>query len=152
MSANITTTGSFTAKGGKPTRRRAVWGAAVPPSPIRNKAQHLAAMDELMRLGRLMDSGKATPVQKDAAHVLKLLVLDYESARFGDAGMADSTPVERLRYLMDEGGMTPSDLGRVLGDRPLGFRILSGQRELSKAHIRKLSEHFKVDPSYFMSL
>ena len=38
------------------------------------------------------------------------------------------------------------DLGRLLGNRPLGSLILNGKRELSKAHIRKLAEHFAVDP------
>ena len=46
------------------------------------------------------------------------------------------TPVELIRSLMDEHSMSESDLGRLLGDRSLGHRILSGQRELSKAHIR----------------
>ena len=56
-------------------------------------------------------------------------------------------PVELLRALMDEHGMSESDLGRLLGDRSLGHRVLAGQRELSKAHIRTLAEHFAVRPA-----
>lgn len=103
-----------------------------------------------MRLARLIDSGKATKSQIDSAHVLKLLVLDYEHSRFGKPGEYTNTPVERLQFILDEHAMSASDLGRLLGDRPLGHRILSGQRELSKVHIRKLADHFKLDPGYFM--
>jgi antitoxin component HigA of HigAB toxin-antitoxin module len=48
---------------------------------------------------------------------------------------------------MDEHGMNESDLGRLLGDRSLGHRILSGERELSKVHIRVLAEHFSLNPA-----
>jgi antitoxin component HigA of HigAB toxin-antitoxin module len=48
---------------------------------------------------------------------------------------------------MEEHGMNESDLGRLVGDRSLGHRILTGQRGLSKAHIRTLAEHFSLDPA-----
>ena len=60
---------------------------------------------------------------------------------------ADMTPVELLRSLMDEHDMSESDLGRLLGYRSLGHRILSGERELSKAHIRTLAKHFSLNPA-----
>jgi HTH-type transcriptional regulator/antitoxin HigA len=130
--------------------RRPVWGARVPPVTIRNKSAHQAALDELMRLGRLADAGAATPQQTDAAHVLLLLIQDYETARCGEAGAIRDNPIERLRYLMEENGMSASDLGRLLGDRSLGSRILNGERELSKSHIKKLAEHFHLEPGFFL--
>ena len=57
------------------------------------------------------------------------------------------TPVELIRSLMEEHGMSESDLGRLLGDRSLGHRILSGERELSKVHIRVLANHFSLNPA-----
>jgi len=60
---------------------------------------------------------------------------------------ARMTPAELLRSLLAEHEMTESDLGRLLGDRSLGHRILTGQRELSKAHIRILAEHFSLNPA-----
>ena len=54
--------------------------------------------------------------------------------------------VELLRHLLEEHGMGESDLGRLLGDRSLGHRILTGERELSKAHIRILADHFALNP------
>ena len=46
--------------------------------------------------------------------------------------------------------MTASDLGRLLGNRTLGAAILSGQREMSKNHVKNLADHFKVDPALFL--
>jgi HTH-type transcriptional regulator/antitoxin HigA len=59
------------------------------------------------------------------------------------------SPIQLIRSLMEEHKMTESDLGRLLGDRSLGHRILSGERELSKIHIRTLAEHFSLNPSSF---
>ncbi|MCL5269776.1 MAG: transcriptional regulator [bacterium] len=117
------------------------------PRPIRNRTEHEIALDELMRLARLLDAGKAGKAEVEAAEVLKLLVTDYERRRFGDL-KTGGTPIEHLRFLIEESGMTPSDLGRLLGDRSLGYRVLNGERNLSKAHIRRLAEYFRIDPGY----
>jgi antitoxin component HigA of HigAB toxin-antitoxin module len=55
-----------------------------------------------------------------------------------------------LRYLMQDRGMSASDLRRLLGDRSLGPKILSGDRAPSKAHIKILARHFNVGPAVFM--
>ena len=60
-------------------------------------------------------------------------------------------PLAMLKYLMAENGMRPADLGRVLGNRGLASLILHGRRRLSKTHIRKLAEHFKVSPGLFLN-
>jgi antitoxin component HigA of HigAB toxin-antitoxin module len=60
------------------------------------------------------------------------------------------TPAEMLRYLMQGRAMSASDLGRLLGERSLGAAVLRGDRELSKAHIRTLSGHFRVSPAVFI--
>ncbi len=84
--------------------------------------------------------------QEDYFEAVATFVEKYETRHHAlDAG--DLTPVELLRALMAEHDMNESDLGRLLGDRSLGHRVLSGQRELSKAHIRTLAEHFSVTPA-----
>lgn len=60
------------------------------------------------------------------------------------------TVEEKIQYLMDAHGMTESDLGRLLGERSLGNAVLSGRRSLSKAHIRKLADHFNVRADLFL--
>jgi antitoxin component HigA of HigAB toxin-antitoxin module len=43
--------------------------------------------------------------------------------------------------------MNASDIGRLLGDRSLGPKILNGDRALSKSHIKILAQHFNVSPA-----
>jgi len=84
--------------------------------------------------------------QEDYFDAITTFVEKYE-AQHHALDDADMTPVELLRSLMDEHDMSESDLGRLLGDRSLGHRILTGERELSKAHIRILAAHFSLNPA-----
>ncbi len=84
--------------------------------------------------------------QEDYFEAIATFVEKYEvQHRAMDA--AKITPVELIRSLMDEHDMSESDLGRLLGDRSLGHRILSEERELSKAHIRVLADYFSLNPA-----
>jgi len=83
--------------------------------------------------------------QADYFEAISTFVQKYEAEHHAiDARVL--TPMEILRALIDEHGMSDSDLGRLLGDRSLGHRILTGERELSKAHIRALADHFALNP------
>jgi len=88
--------------------------------------------------------------QEDYFEAISTFVEKYETARHA---IEDSnlTPVELLRCLMEARGMNESDLGRLLGDRSLGHRVLAGERELSKAHIRTLADHFALNPSALLA-
>ena len=55
----------------------------------------------------------------------------------------------RLKSLMATAGLSPAGLGDIIGSRPAASMVLGGSRELSKAQIRKLAEHFKIDAGYF---
>ena len=80
---------------------------------------------------------------------IKLALIEhYENHRY-EIEDSDISPLDVLKDLMERHDMTASDLGRLLGDRSLGSRILRGKRELSKKHIQILSERFKVSPSLF---
>jgi antitoxin component HigA of HigAB toxin-antitoxin module len=52
---------------------------------------------------------------------------------------------------MDEHGMTVSDLGRVIGSKGNASEILSGKRQLSKAQMFKLADHFGVQAGLFLA-
>jgi len=83
--------------------------------------------------------------QEDYFEAIATFVEKYEGERHA-IDEPRMSPVELVRSLMGEHGMSESDLGRLLGDRSLGHRILNGQRELSKTHIRILAEHFNLNP------
>jgi HTH-type transcriptional regulator/antitoxin HigA len=84
--------------------------------------------------------------QQDYFEAIATFVEKYEAEHHA-IDETRMTPVELLRSIIDEHEMTESDLGRLLGDRSLGHRILTGQRELSKTHIRILAEHFSLNPA-----
>ncbi|HEY8668251.1 MAG TPA: hypothetical protein VIL86_16500 [Tepidisphaeraceae bacterium] len=84
--------------------------------------------------------------QEDYFDAIATFVEKYEAEHHAIDG-TKLTPLQLVHSLVEEHGMTESDLGRLLGDRSLGHRILSGQRELSKAHIRVLAKHFSLNPA-----
>lgn len=79
---------------------------------------------------------------------LSILIETYEKEHY-PINTSSLKPVDILKYLCEENHLCASDLGRILGDRSLGSRILAGRRQLSKTHIAKLSEYFSVEPGLF---
>ena len=116
------------------------------PRPLHDEVDYRNALNVLDAMaGFEMNSD-----QEDYFEAISTFVEKYEAEHHAIEA-ADLTPVELLRALMDQRGMNESDVGRLLGDRSLGHRILSGERELSKAHIRTLAEHFAVNPSALLA-
>jgi HTH-type transcriptional regulator/antitoxin HigA len=117
-----------------------------PPRPIhttRDYERTLAVMNKLA----VRDEDSLSPAEADYLDALATFVEQYDSEHFPESDTG--TPVERLHYLMDQSGMSASDLGRLLGNRGLGSILLAGKRELSKTHIRLLANHFKLSTDYF---
>lgn len=56
---------------------------------------------------------------------------------------------ETLRFLMDEHGLTQSDLPEV-GSQGVVSEILSGKRDLNVRQIRALAKRFNVSPAVFV--
>jgi len=112
------------------------------PRPLHDEVDYRNALTVL----DMMAGFKMNADQEDYFEAIATFVEKYEAAHYaiGDSRM---TPVQLIRSLMKEHDINESDLGRLLGDRSLGHRILSGERELSKVHIRTLAEHFALDPA-----
>jgi HTH-type transcriptional regulator / antitoxin HigA len=87
--------------------------------------------------------------QQDYVEILAMLIEAYDRAHY-DPGPDDRSPLDRLRGLMDDTGMSVNDLGKVLGSQPAASMVLAGKRQLSKAHIRRLAGHFRLEPGYFL--
>lgn len=126
-------------------KRYAALVAMFPPRPIHDDVDLANAAEMIDRLaGFVLNSD-----QEDYLEAIATFVEAYEAERFP---LDDSrlTPLDALKALVAEHGMSASDVGRLLGNRTLGTAILSGRRALSKAHIKKLAEHFKVEPGLFL--
>jgi len=121
-----------------------------PLRPLRNSAEYEQAAAILDRLA-VRPEGSLAPGEQDYMEALTLLVQAYDSERF-QIETAHLSPLDMLKYLMEQKGMRSADLARVLGgNRALASLILNGHRALSKTHIRLLADHFKVEPSLFLA-
>ena len=116
------------------------------PRPIRDEVDLDNATEIVDRLSVLAEP---TPDQADYLEVLATLIEAYERQHH-EIDVSHLGPIDALRFLMDEHGMTGSDLGRLLGSRQLGSAILRERRTLSKANIKTLAGHFHVNPNVFL--
>jgi HTH-type transcriptional regulator/antitoxin HigA len=114
-----------------------------PLCPIHKKVDYDKA---LRAAGELAARDNLTQVQTDYLEILTNNIESYENRYFSSI---KQDPIEILRFLLDENNLTGSDLGRMLGHRELGSKILNRKRGLSINHIKILSQHFSVSPKLF---
>lgn len=118
-----------------------------PLRPVRTKREYAAATKMMEKLA-VRGEDDLDKDELDYLDVLTDLVEAYDTAHYPEPD--EGTPLERLKALLEESGTSTADLGRLLGNSGLASQILLGRRELSKAHIRILSRHFKLDAGYFL--
>ena len=103
-------------------------------SIIKNDDQHenyLAHLDELMNLEY------HTQDDIEEIELLGLLISTYEETNFP---IDLPTPIEAIKFRMDQLGLDDSDLVRYIGQRSKVSEILNGKRALSKQMIKSLHE------------
>ncbi len=121
-----------------------------PLMPIRTASDYGAAAQIVDRLA-VRAEGTLMPGELAYFETLTLLVRDYDDRNFRDS-MRKLSPREALEFLMEQRSMRPVDLAEVLGgNRAEASLLINGDRELSKSHIRTLSDYFRVDPGLFLS-
>lgn len=114
------------------------------PRPIHDEMQLKNATELIDR----MAGHDLSADQEDYLDLLSDLVAKYEEAA-SPVGIGAS-PTEVLAWLLQEHGMSVTELGKLLGDRSLGSRTLNGERSLSKSHIKTLAKYFKMSPAAFI--
>lgn len=107
------------------------------PRPIHSEAAHKRAL----RMVRCLAGHELSRDQDDYIDALATFVERYEDQQ---EKVPEGTPLDVLGVLMESHAMSAYALGKLLGDPSLGSKILRGERDLSKAHIRKLCDHFTV--------
>jgi len=100
----------------------------------------------LTQLEALHDRADLTTEEQRIAELLTLLIEAYEGKRYR---LAPASPIAVLRHLMESNGLKQSDLIDVFGSASVVSEVLKKKRELSKAHIQKLSRRFHVSPEIF---
>ena len=135
----------------KETKTKAEYAELVrgfPPRPIHNEKQYDATVEVMNKLA-VRDENTLSSAEIDYLDALSLFVELYDREHH-PIPEDKRTPLERLKYLMEESSMKAADLGRLLGNQSLASKILLGKRQLSKTHIRKISDHFCLIADYFL--
>ena len=106
----------------------------------------LALMDELIE-----DHDRNRPlIEVLSASIDRWEASADEFAEFNREVEAMDDGVTALRLLMDQHGLTGSDLPE-LGSKSLVSKILNGERSLTRRHIEALSRRFGISPTVFFS-
>lgn len=117
----------------------------VVPTRIESEEQYDALHG---RFGELFRKPQRTEPEQRLKELLGVLLQDYDRRH----GMPpdESSPTERLRFLLERSGRAASDLLPIFGQRSHVNEALNGKRPISADHARKLGELFQLQPGYFV--
>ena len=121
------------------------WENIAPLLTVRNEREYNAAVKRMNELLDEIGTNEKHPLYS-LLDTLGTLIHAYEEEHFP---MPESTGADVLRFLMDEYGLTQSDLPEV-GSQGVVSEVLNGKRELNVRQIRSLAGKFKVSPAAFV--
>jgi HTH-type transcriptional regulator/antitoxin HigA len=108
-------------------------------SPIRTPEQHAEA---LKRIDAWMSrSDELTPAEQDSLEVLAVLVEKYEQQ---NDRIAPPTPVEAIRFRMEQMGYKQKDLAKQVGGASRASEIMAGKRGLTPEMMRRLRDEWGI--------
>lgn len=107
-------------------------------TPIKTPEDHKTA---LARIDALMDAEAGTPAVAEL-EALAILVEHYERTAFP---IDPPSPIEAIRFRMEQMGYRQPDLARVLGSRSRASEIMTGSAKgLSLNQIRRLHREWHI--------
>jgi len=124
---------------------QAHWMNIAPLLTIRNEREYNAAVKRLNELLDEIGDNEKHPLYS-LLDTLGTLIHAYEEARYP---IPEATGAEVLRFLMEEHGLTQSDLPEV-GSQGVVSEVLNGKRELNVRQVRLLAQKFKVSSAVFV--
>ena len=119
---------------------------AAPVAPIRNRKHHAQMLELYDALVKRVGENRSHPL----AGLLEIvigLIKDHEAE---NSPIADTSPREALRFLMEQHGLKQADLAKELGSQGIVSEILNGKREINVRQARALARRFKVLPMCFI--
>lgn len=105
--------------------------------PIRTEEDLAAAF---ARLEQLWGAEIGSP-EGDELEILALLIEKYEDEHYP---MPLSDPIEAIKFLMEQQGLTPRDLEPFLGSSGRVSEVLNRKRKLSLTMIKRLHDGLKI--------
>jgi HTH-type transcriptional regulator/antitoxin HigA len=120
--------------------------AEVAPTVPRTEKENERLLGEIEKL--IAKGEKNLSPEEDA--LLELLTHLVESFEKSAYPREKSSPAELVAFLLEQRGLSPSDLWSVLGSKGRVSELLSGKREVSKDQAKKLGEFFHISPAAFI--
>ena len=117
------------------------------PKRIENDEEFDRFVETMEKLSRAIERQEASPEEQALHSLLSTLIKEYDDRT---EALPPLNPLRLLHFLIDQRGLRPVDLTPIFGPRSIVSLVLSGKRELSKTHIRKLAEFFHVSPALFL--
>ena len=101
----------------------------------------------------VLDALSGLDLNSEQAEYLEALSIFVETYEHEQKELKPSVSgFEALCYLCRENEISGGKLAEILNvSRPLGVKLLSGERKLTVTHISKLAEHFKVSSDLFVA-
>ena len=107
--------------------------------PVKTKADYKRALKTIDELW----SAKPNTPEGNALEVVTILVEAYEKEHYP---IAPPSPIEAIRFRMEQGGLRRVDLAPFLGGRNRVTEILNGRRRLTVKMIKQLYEGLGIPP------
>jgi len=121
------------------------WTNIAPLLIIRNEREYNTAVKRMNELLDEIGTNEKHPLYS-LLDTLATLIHAYEEDHYP---IPTSTGADILRFLMEEHGLTQSDLPEV-GSQGVVSEVLNGKRELNVRQIRALAERFGVSTAVFI--
>jgi len=105
--------------------------------PIKTEKDYDLALE---RVNTLFDAEPNT-VEADELDILVTLIEKYEQTHYP---IPEPDPIEAIKFMMEQNGLTPTDLGILLNSRSRVSEIFKRKRALTIAQIRVLNEKLHI--------
>lgn len=119
--------------------------AETMPARVQNDEQYDLIRS---RFGDLLSKRRRTLAEDKLMDLLGVLIEDYD--RRHCLPPEESTPADRLQFLLAHSGKTTADLLPVFGQRSHVNEAVTGKRKISAGQARKLAKLFSVQPGLFI--
>ena len=89
---------------------------------------------------------RQTPEEKALAELLTKLIEDYDEIH---SPLPEAPPHKMVAYLMEQRGLTQTDLVDLIGSRAQVSDLVNGKRAISETQAKKLAAFFHVSTDFF---
>jgi HTH-type transcriptional regulator / antitoxin HigA len=118
------------------------------PVPIRTEEDNERAISQLEALAH-QDS--LTAAEEDLLELLTQLIEHFEEKHYAFEPEQQSTPLDRLLFLMESNHLKQSDLVGTLGSKGVVSEVVNRKRGISKGMAIALGNRFNVDAGFFLT-